>query len=82
MAVKVQNYEPFLGCPATAACSLPLPNQNMPKKEKKTKALAKMVVLHNWPQDAMISFKILTGHKHLVSQRKIPRFIAERGLKT
>ncbi|GJX02771.1 hypothetical protein Tco_0188687 [Tanacetum coccineum] len=22
------------GCPATAACSLPLPNRNMPKKEK------------------------------------------------
>nr|GEU60131.1 hypothetical protein [Tanacetum cinerariifolium] len=31
------------GCPATAACSLPVPNRNMPKKEKKKKALAQVM---------------------------------------
>nr|GEY34313.1 reverse transcriptase domain-containing protein [Tanacetum cinerariifolium] len=32
-------------CPATTACSLPLPNRTMPKKEKKKKALAQVIKL-------------------------------------
>ncbi|GJR41851.1 hypothetical protein Tco_1309954 [Tanacetum coccineum] len=55
-----------LGCPATAACSLPLPNRNMPKKEKKKKVVAQVINL----QVIVASDELFIGfHIHVVKLR-------------
>nr|GEV56893.1 hypothetical protein [Tanacetum cinerariifolium] len=54
------------GCPATTACSLPLLNRTMPKKEKKNKALAEVIKL----QVIVASDELFIGfHIHVVKLR-------------